>query len=220
MALHDVRFPGESQEYRTARDALLVAEKALLDRQEEVAAMRRKLPLGGKINEDYVIRSLEGDVKMSELFTKGTTLVVYNFMYGPKMKSPCPMCTSMLDALEGNAHHIAQRTDLVVVARSPIERIQEHAKARNWTRFRLLSSANNTYNRDYRGEDEKEAQWPALNVFVKRGADIHHFWGAELLFVKNEDGRDSRHVDMLWPLWHLLDTTPEGRGDFYPKLSY
>jgi predicted dithiol-disulfide oxidoreductase (DUF899 family) len=218
MSLHDQRFPNESKEYRAARDELLRAEKALTDRQEEVAALRRKLPAGGKVQNDYVFQSLEGPVKMSELFTRGKTLAIYNFMYGPNAKNPCPMCTSMLDALEGNAEAIAQQTALVIVAKSPIERIHEFAKTRGWSDFRLLSSNQNSYNRDYHGEDDKGDQWPMLNIFRKIGSEIHHSWGSELLFVKSE--HDSRHVDMLWPLWNLLDTTPEGRGDWYPKLSY
>ena len=213
-------FPNEPKDYRSARDELLRAERALLDQQEKVATMRRALPIGGKIKEDYVFQSPSGAVKMSELFTKGDVLVVYNFMYGPKAKNPCPMCTSMLDALEGNAEAIAQQVDLVVVAKSPIERIQEFAKTRRWQDFRLLSSNQNSYNADYKGEDDKGDQWPMLNVFVKKGSDIHHFWGSELLFADGPKGQDSRHVDMLWPLWNLLDQTPKGRGDWYPKLSY
>ena len=49
MTLHSERFPGESQEYRTARDKLLMAEIELRKRIEEVAAMRRQLPLGGAV---------------------------------------------------------------------------------------------------------------------------------------------------------------------------
>src|SRR5438067_6212393 len=114
MSLHDVRFPNEPKEYRVARDELLRAEQALLQRQEEVAEMRRKLPAGGKIKEDYVFESPKGPVKISELFTTHGTLAVYNFMYGPNKPNPCPMCTSMLDALDGNAEAIAQQADLVI----------------------------------------------------------------------------------------------------------
>lgn len=60
-----------------------------------------------------------------------------------------------------------------------------------------------------------------LNVFVRRNGEVHHFWGSELLGAGSHDGMDPRHVDMLWPLWNVLDLTPEGRGgDWYPKLSY
>lgn len=117
--------------------------------------------------------------------------------------------------------HIAQRTNLVVIAKSPIARIVEFAKARGWSKLRLLSSSGNDYNRDYHGEGPDGSQWPMMNVFVRRKGAIRHFWGSELLGAKAEPGQNNRHVDMLWPLWNALDLTPEGRGtDWYPKLDY
>jgi predicted dithiol-disulfide oxidoreductase (DUF899 family) len=47
-------FPGESPEYRTARDALLEREIGLRREMEAVAAERRALPPGGVVPEDYV----------------------------------------------------------------------------------------------------------------------------------------------------------------------
>jgi len=85
----------------------------------------------------------------------------------------------------------------------------------------LLSSANNTYHRDYFGETESGAQLPMMNVFARRDGKIHHFWGTDSLYEKFDDGGDSRHIDAIWPLWHLLDMTPQGRGsDWYPRLRY
>ena len=157
----------------------------------------------------------------SELFSRGKdSLLLYGFMFGPKMKTPCPMCTSLLDGLDGNARHITRRVDLAVSARSPIQRIVDFAKTRGWSSLRLISSANNSFQKDYLAEDDEGNQWPMLNVFVRRKGAIHHFWGSELLFEKFAGG-DMRHVDMLWPLWNALDLTPEGRGkDWYPALSY
>jgi predicted dithiol-disulfide oxidoreductase (DUF899 family) len=127
----------------------------------------------------------------------------------------------MLDGLEGQVTHLRERVSLAVVARSPIARVMEFAKSRGWDRLPLISSAGNSYNRDYFGEDEKGSQWPMANVFVKRPDGVHHFWGSELLYAKNADGQEGRHVDLLWPLWNVLDLTPEGRGsDWHPKLSY
>lgn len=216
-------FPNEPKPYRAARKRLLRAEVALRRQVEKVAALRRKLPAGGKLPEDYVFE--EGDppraVRLSELFGERDTLVAYSFMYGPRMAKACPMCTSMLDGLDGNAPHIAQRANLVVIAKSPIGRILEHARARGWRHLRLLSSAGNGYNRDYRGEGADGSQWPMLNVFVRRKGAIRHFYGTELLFARAERGQHNRHVDLIWPLWNLLDFTPEGRGkDWYPKLQY
>ena len=52
------------------------------------------------------------------------------------------------------------------------------------------------------------------------GDGIHHFWGSEVLYVPPEPGQEYRHNDALDPLWNMLDLTPEGRGDFHPKLNY
>jgi predicted dithiol-disulfide oxidoreductase (DUF899 family) len=216
-----VTFPNEAKQYRSARKKLLDAELALRRQVEKVAALRRKLPTGGEVPQDYVFTSQQGPVKLSELFERGNTLVAYSFMYGPQMKAACPMCTSMLDALDGNAQHLAQRTDLVVIAKSPIERIVEYARGRGWRNLRLLSSAGTSYNRDYHGENQKGAQLPMMNVFVKRDGKVRHFYGTELLYAPEDKGQNARHIDLMWPLWNVLDLTPEGRGgDWYPKLSY
>jgi predicted dithiol-disulfide oxidoreductase (DUF899 family) len=224
--MHNRFFPNESEEYRKARNKLLEAEDALRAQTEEVAALRRKLPPGGSLAEDYVFDEMYahkkvGQVKLSELFAAGRdSLLLYSYMYGPKQDNPCVMCTSIVDSLNGNAQHITQRMNLAVVARSPIERFADYARTRGWNNLRLLSSANNTFNYDYQAEDDDGNQWPMANVFVRRGSNINHYWGSELMFSPFVTG-NTRHVDTIWPLWNVFDLTPEGRGDdWYPALSY
>jgi predicted dithiol-disulfide oxidoreductase (DUF899 family) len=224
--IENPRFPNESKEYRRARQDLLEAEAELRQQMEDEAALRRQLPLGGGVDQDYVFDEIgeNGEVrqvKLSELFAPGKdSLLLYGFMFGPEMAQACPMCTSILDGLEGNAQHISQRINLAVVARSPIERIQEFSALRGWKRLRLLSSANNRYQADYHAEAPDGNQWPMANVFVRRDGATHHFWGSELMFREFEGG-NQRHVDQIWPLWNVLDLTPEGRGDtWYPSLGY
>lgn len=215
-----MKFPNESAAYRRARNRLLAAEQDLRRQVEKVAAQRRKLPRGGAMPQDYVFDGEAGKVRISELFRRGNTLVAYSFMYGPRMAHACPMCTSFLDGLDGNAQHIGQRASLVVIAKSPLERILEYARRRGWRNLQLLSSAGNDYNRDYHGEGPDGAQWPMLNVFVKDTA-VRHFWASELIEAKADKGQNQRHIDMMWPLWNVLDLTPEGRGtDWYPKRGY
>lgn len=155
---HSVRFPGESESYRAAPNELLEAEIQLRRSIEDVAAKRRDLPLGGKVPEGYVFDeavsgSADRKVRLSELFAPDKdTLMVYSFMYGPKMAQPCVSCTSILDALDGEAPHVMQRINLAVVAKSPISRIMEFTTARAWRNLRLLSSSGNTYNHDYHAE--------------------------------------------------------------------
>jgi predicted dithiol-disulfide oxidoreductase (DUF899 family) len=220
---HSEKFPGESSRYRTSRNRLLDAEIALRRQVEQVASMRRKLPLGGAVPEDYIFDDGSGgQVKLSELFRDGLdTLLIYSYMFGPQAKQPCPMCTSFIDSLEGAAEHLTQRANLAVVAKSPIGRIQQVAKSRGWRRLRMLSSANNNYNRDYHGEDSGGGQLPMLNVFTRRKGTIYHTYATELQFLAPDKGQNQRHIDMMWPLWNLLDLTPEGRGaNWFPSLTY
>jgi len=226
-----VSFPGESTKYRAARVKLLAAERDLRKQMETVAKLRRRLPPGGAVREDYIfeegpadlaIKNRPRQIRMSELFERDLdTLAIYSYMYGPSMKAPCVMCTSIVDGLNGSAPHIRQRVNFAIVAKSPIERIRDFARERNWSNLRILSSAANTYNLDYRGEREDGTQMPSLNVFVRRNGKIHHFYNTELLFAPTERGQDSRHVDLLWPVWNLFDLTPDGRGtNWQPRLRY
>lgn len=130
-------------------------------------------------------------------------------------------CTSFLDSFDGAAEHIAQRVNLAVVAKAALSRILAHAAKRGWRLLRLLSSAGNTYNREYFGETAEGAQMPMLNVSRRVSGAIRHFWGSELLYAPTEPGQDSRHTDSIDSQWDLFDFTPVGRGtDWYPQLSY
>ncbi|HXN25149.1 MAG TPA: DUF899 family protein [Candidatus Dormibacteraeota bacterium] len=229
--LHSVRFPSEGDAYRAARNELLHREILLRKNIEEVAALRRKLPVGGAVPEDYIFEedlrnlvdgSAARQVRMSELFEPGKDiLMMYSFMYGPEMATPCPLCTSILDGLDGQAPHISQRVNFAVVAKSPLERIRAFSRERGWRNLRLLSSGANTYNRSYQGETAAGDQIPSLNVFVRQDGRIHHFYNTELLFAPNEPGQDGRHVDLIWPLWNMFDFSPVGRGEKWrPMLAY
>ncbi|MDH3645434.1 MAG: DUF899 family protein [Gammaproteobacteria bacterium] len=214
---HDHHFPGESDEYRHARDELLAAEIELRRQVEKVAEQRRALPAGGVVPEDYVFEGPDGPAKLSSLFMSGQDcLVLYSFMFPPG-KEPCPMCTSVLDGVNGSAPHISQRVSLAVIAKAPLLEIQTYAKGRDWNNLRLYSAGSSTYSRDYLGENKEGAQMPMLNVFARRKDDIVHTYATELMLAKAEPGQDPRHVDMIWPLWNMLDFTPDGRGDWYPQ---
>jgi predicted dithiol-disulfide oxidoreductase (DUF899 family) len=233
MPLPDARFPGESGEYRSARDALLATELELRVQLEAAAAQRRALPLGGELPADYVFDELDGEtggvrrVRFSELFGAGKdTLFLYNFMFKPgerglPLELPCPLCTSIIDGIDGAVPHIAQRAGFAVVAKAPIERFIAHSRARGWRNARLLSSAGTTFNRDYQAEGPDEEQFAMASTYVRRDGRIHHFWSSELWLVPPEPGQNPRHVDFMWPLWSVLDRTAEGRGsDWMPQLQY
>ncbi|HEX3833719.1 MAG TPA: DUF899 family protein [Solirubrobacteraceae bacterium] len=240
-----VAFPGESAEYRAARGRLLEQEIELRRAMEEVAASRRLLPPGGAVPEDYAFQGAGDDgtatdVRLSELFAPGKdSLVIYSFMFprdpgdsspGPaigqtallsRAESPCPSCTALLDQLDGAAEHAGQHINLVVVAKTNLARLLDFGADRGWRRLRLLSSAANTYNRDYHAETHDGVQRPMLNVFHRDRRAIRHFWASELFYAPTHGGQDPRHVGTIEPLWNLFDLTPEGRpADWYEQLSY
>jgi predicted dithiol-disulfide oxidoreductase (DUF899 family) len=241
-----VAFPGESAEYRAARDRLLEQEVELRRTTEAVAAARRELPAGGVVPEDYVFQGAGTDgtpteVRLSELFAPGKdSLAIYTFMFprdpgddrpGPAIgqtarlkleEGPCPSCVALLDQLDGAVEHATQHLNLAVVAKAPLPRVLTFGEERGWRRLRLLSSAANTYSRDYLSETAEGSQRPMLNVFHRDDAGvIRHFWGSELFYAPTDPGEDPRHVGTLEPVWNLFDLTPEGRPpDWDEQLSY
>jgi predicted dithiol-disulfide oxidoreductase (DUF899 family) len=239
-----VSFPNESPEYRVARNRLLDQEIELRRAMEAVAATRRELPPGGVVPENYVFDGVGadgrlGDVRLSELFApRNDSLVLYNFMfprtYGgdrpgpsrgttarlPLEEGPCPSCVALLDQLDGAAFHAAQRLNFAVVAKTPLRRLLAFADERGWRNLRL-SSARNSYNRDYLGETADGSQMPMLNVFHRDRETIRHFWGAELTYGPSDPGQDHRSVGSLEPLWNLFDLTREGRPmDWDEQVDY
>jgi predicted dithiol-disulfide oxidoreductase (DUF899 family) len=218
-AKNKARFPNESDQYREARNSLLAEEIALRRHIERVAELRRALPPGGEIPEDYVVDGENGPIKFSDLFGDKQTLVVYSYMFGPKRERPCPMCTSLLSAWDGGARNVYERIALAVFARSPIGRILDFKKERGWRNLRFYSDPRGNYTRTYVSAEDGDV--PALNVFTRRDGKIRHFWSAEMSGEMADPGQDPRGAPDIDPLWTLLDCTPEGRGaDWYPKLDY
>jgi predicted dithiol-disulfide oxidoreductase (DUF899 family) len=220
----DIRFPNESASYRAARNKLLQSETELRAHTERVAEERRNLPKGGEIPEDYVFEEKIGDEtrvsRLSDLFKDGDeALFIYSFMFSEDMDGACPMCSAILDALDGQVPHLEQVISTAVVARHDIDTLAAFGRSRGWRYLRLLSSRNNTYNADYYGEIDG-AQTTTANVFVRDGDRIRHFWNSELSYQPMMEGGHMRHLDLIWPMWNVLDMTPQGRGAFFPSLTY
>lgn len=235
----EIRFPNESSDYRQAREDLLAKETELRLLTESVAAQRRALPPGGLVKEDYVFESAAdgSKVRLSDLFEGDKkSLVVYNMMFPrwagdeqaaapegsiaelPLDEQPCPSCTSLVDGLDGSAFHLSSRTNLVVVAKTSPNRLGTFAKERGWRNIRLLSSRNNSFNRDYHSEIAEGIQRAVLHVFARHDDGIHHHWTSEMTFKSGE----TSSLDPIWSIYGVLDVTPEGRGDraAFPNLQY
>lgn len=216
-----MRMPNESTEYRTARTALLAEEIELRRQIERVAERRRALPPGGAVTGDYQFMSADGPVDFKGLFGANQTLATYSWMFGPQRERPCPMCTSLLSAWDGEARDIEQNMALAVISRSPVERMQAFARERGWQHLRFFTDTNGNFSRDYYAIDDQGNDIPGFNVFTRRDGSVRHFWSGEMGFESSDPGQDPRGAPDLMPLWTVIDCTPEGRRpDWYPKLDY
>ena len=210
----------ESDAYRRQREELRVAELELIDHVERVAALRRQLPAETVVTDYELIDAAGGDrVRLSELFTApDRALIVYHFMYGKAETQPCPLCTMWIDGYNAAAPHLAPNVDFVVVAAAEPAALHSHAAARGWSNLRLLSAGESTFKYDLGSEEADGTQTEWISVFT-RGDDgsVRHLYskGAQMA-----DDRRERGIDLLSPVWHLLDLTPNGRDDWYPSLKY
>ena len=228
-AMRRTRLQNESQEYLSKREELRLAEIESMKLRERVAELRRQLPLGAVV-EDYAFIEGPADldagdtpvrrVRLSELFTgPDRSLVIYQFMYGKRQTSPCPMCTLLIDSLNGVAHHLAQNVDLAIVAAADQPALRAHGRRQGWSNLRLLSAAEgSTFKYDLGGEDRDGNQDSTLSVFT-RNADgtLRHFYSAHPRMAPDIK---ERGLDLLTPVYNVLDLTPQGRGDWYASLDY
>jgi predicted dithiol-disulfide oxidoreductase (DUF899 family) len=220
-AKNEIRYPNESTEYRRARQALLAEEIELRRHIERVAAQRRALPDGGEVPKNYRFQGERGPVSLADLFGDKQTLVTYSYMFGPQRERPCPMCTSLLGAWNGEARDIQQRVGLAVIARSPLEKLVAFKQERGWRDLPLYSDGSGEFSRDYFAIAPDGSDIPGLNVFTRRDGKIRHFWSGEMGSAQSDPGQDPRGAPDLMPLWTILDCVPEGRGtDWYPKVDY
>jgi predicted dithiol-disulfide oxidoreductase (DUF899 family) len=226
--MHYTRLKNQSADYVARREELRLAELDLMHHRERVAQLRRDLPQGPVVP-DYVFQegpaNLDaGDdpvrsVRLSELFTSpDRALVIYHLMYGKLQTSPCPMCTMWIDGWDGVVRHITQNVDFAIAAAAEPVALRAHARNRGWRNLRLLSCGDSSFKYDLNSEDAEGNQDSTISVFTQdsQGA-LRCFYTAH---PRMADDVDQRGVDLLSPVWNLLDLTPQGRGDWYSELSY
>jgi predicted dithiol-disulfide oxidoreductase (DUF899 family) len=218
----------ESAEYLAKREELRLAEIEEMKHRERVAAMRRALPQGAAMHNYEFLQGpadlSAGDqpvtaVRLSELFSApNRPLVIYHFMYGKKNTKACPMCTLWIDGQNGIAHHLAQNIDFAIVAAADPADLRVHARERGWHNLRLLSAGESTFKYDMGGENADDGQDSAISVFTKDAdGTVRHFYTAH---PKMAPDINERGIDLLTPVYNMLDITPQGRGDWYASLAY
>lgn len=211
-------FDPELVTYHEARRALLKEEIEVRRHLSRLAESRRNLPPGPRVLDDYEFDGPGGKVRFKELFGDKDTLVIYSYMFGPERKAPCPMCTSFMRSWSEKMPDIQQRLSLIFVARSPIEKLYRDASERGLSKLPLYADTTGNYTRAF--VDPGDGDIPALNIFQLKDNEVRLFWREEMSPEMADPGQDPRGSVDIDPLWNLLDLTPRGRGDWYPKLRY
>ena len=206
---------------------LRLAEIELMRQRERGAELHRDLPQGASI-QDYAFQegpsNLDaGDtpirtVRLSELFSApDRPLVVYHFMFGKK-RPPRAQCAHWFSTVGMASRIIWLRTSTLPLSPPPIRKRCDsmHARAAGTD---CGSSVAATYVQIRSRERRPRGQsGSTVSVFTRdHDGTLRHFCTAHPSL--SSDIKE-RGLDLLCPVYHVLDLTPQGRGDWYADLGY
>lgn len=199
-----------------ARENLWKAELELREHIERVAAQRRALPPGPVVR-DYEFFDGDKRRKLADLFEDGKPyLLMYHVMYWDDDKEFCPMCSMWVDGIDGVAHHVARRANIVAATLAPREEAAAWAKRRKWQHISFLVDADPKFARDMAAADDQGNPNPTILVFEKTNDGVRHVYTTHAEYEEDLN----RGIDLMCPAWHLFDLLPSGRGDFNASNSY
>ena len=143
------------EEWLTARQALLAAEKKLAQARAAVVDQRHALPWT-RIDKAYAFDTPTGRQTLAELFEGRSRLIVYHFMFAPEWQDGCPGCSALGDHLYGAERQLARHdATFTAISRAPIDRIEAYRQRKGW-RFRWVSSQPSDFNYDYQASFRPE----------------------------------------------------------------
>src|ERR1700719_1327616 len=148
---------GTRKEWLAARLELLVAEKEVTRRGDELARRRQELPWV-RIDKEYRFETDEGSASLADLFRGRSQLLVYHFMFGPDYTAGCPSCSAIADGFDGFVVHLANHdVTLSAVSRAPLAKLQAFKRRMGWT-FPWASSLGSDFNFDFNVSFTEEQQ--------------------------------------------------------------
>src|SRR5580692_8971711 len=107
--------------WESAREQLLVKEKALTRARDALAAERRRMPWLA-VDKEYVFDGPAGKASLLDLFDGRRQLIVYRAFFEPGVYGwpdhACPGCSLVADQVAHVAHLNARDTTLVFASRA------------------------------------------------------------------------------------------------------
>ena len=197
-------------EWRAAREELLVREKIATRARDALNAERRRLPMV-EIDKEYVFEGGDGKATLFDLFEGRHQLVVYHFMFAPEWDAGCRSCSAFVDQIGHLAHLRARGTEFAVVSRTPYTKILPFKARMGWT-VPWYSSYGNEFNHDFQvsldgheggdGGGHAPHERPGVSCFLRDRERIFHTYSTY-----------ERGLDGLGSTTSLLDLTALGRQE-------
>jgi predicted dithiol-disulfide oxidoreductase (DUF899 family) len=193
-----------AEEWKAAREELLVEEKKLTRARDALAAKRRRMPMMA-VDKAYAFEGPDGRLSLLDLFEGRRQLIVYRAFYGPEVTSyaeggsyperACEGCSLVADQVSRLAHLNARDTTLAYVSRAPQAEIQGLKKRNGWEMpwYTIMDD----FDADF-GVDE----WHGHNAFIRDGDRVFRTY-----FI------DNRGDEALGTTWSYLDMTALGRQE-------
>ena len=221
------------EEWRAAREQLLVREKEHTRLGDEIARQRRELPWV-RLEKEYRFDTDDGTRALAELFDGRSQLLVYHFMFGPSYQAGCPTCSSIADGVNGVLPHLnARDATMLFVSQAPLEKLQAYKRRMGWS-FPWVSSANSDFNLDlgFSSSEEQTREWVVPMVeqlppiagrnASETGTDVVGYLTESPGFSAFvlDDGTlyqtystTARGAEFLMGYYPILDRAPKGRDE-------
>jgi predicted dithiol-disulfide oxidoreductase (DUF899 family) len=189
-----------AQEWKAAREELLVKEKELTRARDALAAERRRMPRMA-VGKEYRFEGPDGSASLEDLFAGRRQLIVYRFFFDPDVKGypekGCPGCSFVADQVAHLGHLNARDTTLVFVSRAPQENITRLKERMGWDIpwYTLTDSFDADFDVD---------EWHGTNAFLRDGGEVFRTY-----FV------DKRGDEQMGSTWNYLDITALGRQEIW-----
>lgn len=190
-----------AEEWRAAREAMLIKEKAHTRARDALAAERRRMPWM-RVEKDYVFEGPDGKMSLRDLFAGRRQLILYRAFFEPGVfgwpDHACRGCSLGADQVS-NLIHLNQRdTTLAYASRAPQPDIARLKTRMGWERIPWYTITD-SFDADF-GVDE----WHGHNVFIRDGDRIYRTYFT-----------DNRGDEAFGTIWSYLDLTPLGRQELW-----
>jgi predicted dithiol-disulfide oxidoreductase (DUF899 family) len=193
------------EEWKAAREQMLVKEKEMTRARDALAAQRRRMPWMA-VEKDYAFEGPDGELSLPDLFDGRRQLIVYRAYYGPEVTTTtegeayperaCVGCSFVADQVAHPAHLNARDVTLAFISRAPQAEIQGLKERHGWQHIPWYTITDD-FDKDFDVDE-----WHGHNAFIREGDRIYRTY-----FI------DARGDEAMGSTWSYLDMAPLGRQE-------